>query len=311
MAEVILIHGIAQEQRQADDLEADWLPALAGGVRAAGDAALADRLWRHGPADGGVDVRMAAYGDLFLDPDSQGADDDLDDLDAAQQALAAALATEWVTRAAAREGHPDQAAATTELAYLDTTHEDQGVKEDISRAILTGAARLKWFAPLGMAFAQRFVNKSLRQVTAYLTDQDLRTQIQERVLNHLDDTTRIIIGHSLGSVIAYEVAAAHLQRPLPLLLTLGSPLGLHTIVYERIQPQPPTYPQQVNRWVNIADRNDLVAADPNLTPLFDSTRPNGATVESSWTVDNGAKPHQAEFYLTKRQVGQAITAALV
>src|SRR4051794_39425419 len=116
MAEVILIHGIAQEQRTADSLESEWLPALAGGVRLAGYPHLADRLWRHGPAHGGVNVRMAAYGDLFLDPDAQGDDDDLDDLTSDQHVLAAALAQEWLHRAASRDGHPDQGRAATELA---------------------------------------------------------------------------------------------------------------------------------------------------------------------------------------------------
>jgi hypothetical protein len=311
MAEVILIHGIAQEQRQADDLESVWLPALAGGVRAAGHPDLADRLWRHGPPAGGIEVRMAAYGDLFLPPDSQGGDDNLTDLPTEQQALAAALAAEWLDRAATRDGHPDQPTAATQLAYLDTGHEDQGLREEAARTVLNGAARLKWFAPLGMAFAQRFLNKSLRQVTGYLTDPDLRDQIQQRVLTHLDADTRIIVGHSLGSVVGYEIAAAHLNRPLPLLLTLGSPLGLRTIVYDRLQPQPPVYPTQVNRWVNIADRNDLVAAQPDLAPLFQDSKPDTAGLDCSWTVDNGAKPHDATFYLTKSQVGQPIATALL
>lgn len=311
MAEIVLIHGIAQEQRQADDLEATWLPALAGGVRAAGQHQLADRLWRHGPAPDSPEVRMAAYGDLFLEPDSQGADDNLDELTPDQQAVAAALVAEWVERAATRDGHPDQSTASAELAYLDTDHEEQGLKEDVARALLNGASRLRWFAPHGMAFAQRFVNRSLRQVTSYLTDDDIRREIQKRVLRHIDADTRIIIGHSLGSVIAYEIAASHLQQPLPLLMTLGSPLGLRTIVYDRIRPQPPVFPAQVERWVNIADRNDLVAADPDLTPRFEATRPGGAEVESAWTVDNGAKPHEATFYLTKRQVGTAVADALL
>jgi hypothetical protein len=311
MAEVILIHDIAQEQRQADDLEAAWLPALAGGVRAAGQPDLADRLWRQRPPVGGVEVRMAAYGDLFLPPDSQGDDDDLTDLSSEQQSLAAALGAEWLDRAATRDGHPDQRAAATHQSYLDPTHEDQGLREETPRAILNGAARLRWFAPLGMALAQRFVNKSLRQVTGYLTDPDLRDQIQARVLAHLDADTRIIIGHSLGSVIGYEIAAAHLNRPLPLLLTLGSPLGLRTIVYERLRPQPPIYPTHVARWVNIADRNDLIAAQPDLTPLFQASKPDNAALDCSWTIDNGAKPHEASFYLTKRQVGQPIATALL
>ena len=36
MATIVLVHGIAQEQKSADTLEEEWLPDLAGGVRAAG-----------------------------------------------------------------------------------------------------------------------------------------------------------------------------------------------------------------------------------------------------------------------------------
>jgi hypothetical protein len=309
MAEVLLIHGIAQEQSQADDLEAEWLPALAGGVRATGHTDLADRLWRHGPPAGGIDVRMAFYGDLFLPKDSQGADDDLGDLGPHQQEVADALVREWVTRAAKRDGHPDHDTAATELEYLEPGHEEQGAKEEFARALLNGAAKLRWFAPLGMAFAERFVVKSLRQVTLYLTDPTLRTQIQARAIAHLGPETRIIIGHSLGSVVAYEIAATHLTRPLPLLLTLGSPLGLHTIVYDQLTPQPPTYPARVTRWVNISDRDDLVAATPDLGPLFPHV-PSGSALDCSWTLENGAKPHSARHYLTKRQVGNPIVDAL-
>ena len=61
MARIVLVHGIAQEQKSADTLEAEWLPSLAGGVRLAGDAALADTLWRDARPGS---ARMAFYGDL-------------------------------------------------------------------------------------------------------------------------------------------------------------------------------------------------------------------------------------------------------
>src|SRR5437762_336624 len=52
MAAIVLVHGIAQEQRSADSLEKDWIPDLAGGIRKAGFSDLADRLGRDrlGPA---------------------------------------------------------------------------------------------------------------------------------------------------------------------------------------------------------------------------------------------------------------------
>ena len=55
MAMIVLVHGIALEQKSADMLEAEWLPALAGGVRNAGFPATADRLWRDRAGPGGID----------------------------------------------------------------------------------------------------------------------------------------------------------------------------------------------------------------------------------------------------------------
>lgn len=309
MAEIVLIHGIAQEQEGPASLEARWLPAIADGVRAAGHPGLADSLWPdRTPRD--IDVRMAAYGDLFLTPGAQGSDEDLDDLGPEDLALAEALAAEWLHRAADRGQPADRDTAVRELGFLEPGHEEMGVKEEAARAVLNSVTRLRWFGIGGMDLAERFVNRSLRQVTAYLTDPALHSEIQNRVLALIRPDTKVIIGHSLGSVVAYEIAAGHLNTPLPLLLTLGSPLGLRSVIYDRLTPRPPVYPDRVRRWVNIADRNDLVAAEPDLTLLFPQSGRDDGVLESGWTVDNGAKPHEAEYYLRKRQVGTPIAEAL-
>jgi surfactin synthase thioesterase subunit len=75
-----------------------------------------------------------------------------------------------------------------------------------------------------MGFAARFVIRSLTQVTQYLSDDELRDQAQARVQAVLTPGTRVLIGHSLGSVVAYE-ATQRLDHPLPLLITIGCPLG--------------------------------------------------------------------------------------
>jgi pimeloyl-ACP methyl ester carboxylesterase len=100
--------------------------------------------------------------------------------------------------------------------------------------------------------------KDLLQVTRYLTEDDLRAAAQARVAALLDEDTQLVIGHSLGSVLAWEACQA-LDRPLPVLVTLGSPLGLDTVVYPRLRPQPPAWPPPVHRWVNVAHPDDIVA----------------------------------------------------
>ena len=74
MAEIVLVHGIDQQQLSADKLESQWLPSLAGGIRAAGFPDVADRIWRGTGKPGSIETRMAFYGGLFLTPGQQGDD---------------------------------------------------------------------------------------------------------------------------------------------------------------------------------------------------------------------------------------------
>ena len=74
MAVLVCVHGIAQERQSADELEKEWLPALAGGIRMAGFEKLADRLWRDRIPERGFEGRVAFYGNLFLTPGQQGAE---------------------------------------------------------------------------------------------------------------------------------------------------------------------------------------------------------------------------------------------
>jgi hypothetical protein len=309
MPAIVLVHGIAQEQHSADWLESQWLPALAGGVRNAGFPQVADRIWRDQSGPGAIEARMAFYGHLFLRPGVQGVG--AEELSPEQSAIAEGLAEEWLGRAASRASREaERRTAEAELAFIrpGPGREPQGVGA-VARSAIRSAARLRWFGLLGMAFAERFVWQALAQVTRYLTDDAVRAAAQEAVLDLIGPDTKVVVSHSLGTVVAYE-AVTRLERPLPLLVTLGSPLGLDRIIYPRLRPRPPTFPLQVRRWVNVADTDDFVAAEPDLTALFSAAIPEGATFEGGYTVDNGAQPHSSTFYLGKVQVGRPIGQVL-
>lgn len=309
MAAIVLVHGIAQELLSADSLENDWLPSLAGGLRNAGFNEIADRVWRDRTGPAGIETRMAFYGHLFLQRDLQGGDPG--DLTAEEQACAEKLADQWLTRAESRASkRKEKLVAAAELAYVrgEVGKEEAGPGKVIRKAI-NSLAKLRWFAPFGMDFAERFVIKALAQVTRYLTEESIRRNALNAVLDLTDAETKVIIGHSLGSVVAYE--AAHMvQHPLPLLVTIGSPLGLDTIIYPRLRPQPPTYPPKALRWVNIADSDDFVAAEPDLTSFFSNGIPPTAKFEGAHTADNGSEPHNPRFYLTKAQLGKPVGETL-
>ena len=118
------------------------------------------------------------------------------------------------------------------------------------------------------------------------------------MLAFVDANTRVIIGHSLGSVVSYE--CAHLLRySLPMLLTIGSPLGLRTIVTERLRP-PPSFPPHVAVWLNVANYEDIIAAEPDLRQLFGRDVPALSRLEGIQFHEAGDDPHRAETYLGRK-----------
>jgi hypothetical protein len=75
---------------------------------------------------------------------------------------------------------------------------------------------------------------------------------------------------------------------------------MRNVVYERTRPQPPAVPPLVRRWVNVADRDDLVAATLDLATRFPG--PDGI-LENTYTVDNGAKPPRS-LVLPRKEIGR-------
>jgi len=299
MAAIVLVHGIAQEQLSADVLEANWLPALAGGLRVAGYAQLADQVWKTSRPDASM-ARMAFYGDRFLNPGAQGSSGSIE-ISEMQWETAEEIALSWVENATQSSRPSDAGNARIELASARPTGTAQGVRSGLRR-VISGLDNIPWFTQGGLA-AGGIMNKALLQVTRYLTEPNVRDYAMTSVRNLIDSNTRVIIGHSLGSVVAYEVAR-ELEKSVPLFVTLGSPLGLSPI-RGRLK-QEPAYPSAITRWVNLADRNDCVASGASLSAFYERNKPDGCILESHLTVDNGSKPHEATFYLSKEQLGSPV-----
>lgn len=307
MAAIVLVHGIAQSQLSADQLEQAWLPALAGGLRHAGHPETADQLWRD-KRPGGLTARMAFYGNIFLDAGAQGGFS-AGDLDPEQQELFDQLALAWLQAAGERASDPgDRREATRLLTELTADPIGAQGVPGLLRPVAQGLCRLRWFAPGGFGFAERFVYSALTEVTRYLTDETIREYAQQQVLSQIDADTRIVVAHSLGSVVAYE-ALHRISHPV-VLLTMGSPLALQRIIYPKLRPQPSTVPHSVTQWSNIADRDDLVAAFLDFTRYFPPAPGSAITPETIATIDNGSQPHSAVRYLNKRTVGTCVAQSL-
>jgi hypothetical protein len=305
MAQIVLIHGIGQQASTAQQQEEAWLPSLVKGILASGHPDAADVAARLAASTGHnrpALARMAFFGDLFLPAGTQG---EGAPASPAAEALAEALAAALLAHAAVSDDPRLAAEAANALRQADPDHagvQGLGARARGAVAVLDGNA---WLTARIFGVLQR-ARKDLLQVTRYLTEDDLRAAVQATVAALLDEDTRLVIGHSLGSVVAWE-ACQVLDRPLPVLVTLGSPLGLDNVVYPRLRPWPPTWPPSVRRWVNVAHLDDVVAVDPNLGPLFPG--PNGLTIESH-APRSKHEHHAAAGYLEEQATGRAIADAL-
>ncbi|MGW0516769.1 hypothetical protein [Crossiella sp. NPDC003009] len=293
MAEVVLVHGIGQERHDPADLGASMTADLAVGLRAAGFTPEADAL----PSR----TTLAYFADLFGRPDQQGV------AMPAQEDLVAGLLADILRNAAARGPQAaDRDEATRALAVATGEHPDAQGPRAALRPLLRAATRMSTFGRLGFALAEQYFWQALGQVAQYFTEPDTRNQIVERLTAQLGPETKIVVAHSLGTVVAYE-ALHRLAHPLPLLVTLGSPLGLRTVIYERLEPQPPHVPPLLRRWVNILDRDDLIAAEAELGGLFPGA---AGVVEPHRLVDNGREPHAARAYLGQAETGRLVGEVL-
>jgi pimeloyl-ACP methyl ester carboxylesterase len=163
----------------------------------------------------------------------------------------------------------------------------------------------RWVSTRIFGLAQR-ARPDLVQVARYLTDDVLRTQIQARVEHLFDNDLCLVIAHSLGSIVGWEVCRK-IEESLPMLLTIGSPLGIGTVVYPRLRPTPPVFPPSVRRWVNVAHPDDIIAVEPRLARFFPS--PDSRRVEDHCPISQ-REHHNAITYLEQPVVGQAVAEVL-
>lgn len=100
----------------------------------------------------------------------------------------------------------------------------------------------------------------LQDVWVYLTDPDVRNEIKKLVSRDLRGA-ELIIAHSLGSVVIYDVLADNSLPPPRLLLTAGSPLAIRAIG-RRLSNPPRTWMSRPVSWTNVYDPRDIVALRP-------------------------------------------------
>ena len=153
--------------------------------------------------------------------------------------------------------------------------------------------------------SQQALELFTRDVFLYTTRAGVREEIDSIVAAALTEEPTVIVGHSLGSVVAYSVLRSDRRKlNIPLLVTVGCPLGIRPI---RDQFRPLKSPSPVLTWKNAFDRRDVVA----LYPLDATNFPIVPAVSNFAGVKNHTKNrHGIDGYLDDTSVAQWILGEL-
>jgi hypothetical protein len=135
----------------------------------------------------------------------------------------------------------------------------------------------------------------------------------ERVHQAIGEDTRVLVAHSLGTVVSYEALCQNSFK-VHTFVTLGSPLGVQNSIFRRLNPVPSEnrgcWPGHLRRWVNIAQPCDVVAIRKALAPIF-SHPPEGGMEDFLVPDPSGIfQAHNAEHYLARSEVAGAVERGL-
>lgn len=262
-ARLVLVHGRGQQGFDPVKLQEDWLGALRLGARQLGR-----------PLPEGLEVAFPYYGDVLdkftreynipvvSDVRARGSDVD-DEFLVFQADVAEALRQ--------RAGVSD---AEIDAQYGANPKAKGPLNWEWVQAILR--ALDKNGGGMGQAALETFT----RDVFLYTTRAGVRDEVDAIVAASMTEAPTVVVGHSLGSVVAYSVLRTDRRKlNVPLLLTVGSPLGIRAV---RDQYRPLRFPANVGAWTNAFDRRDVVA----LYPLDAANFPVAPPIENYSLVDN-------------------------
>jgi len=279
MAKIIAVHGIANQFLGEQQIRVHWLPALKDGLARSGHSLANDE-----------EFTCAFYGDLFR-PKGKSLGGYFDASDIEDDWEKEMLAAWW------------EEAAKVDPAVSSPDGKCKSIGMSAVQNALDALSNSKFFAGL----AESALIFDLKQVRLYLRDPYIRNEARQRVLKALGADTRVLIGHSLGSVVAYEALCMSPKHQLHTFITLGSPLGIKNLIFEKLLPEPQggigQWPPGLKYWFNIADSGDIVALVKNLANRF------GDGVKDQ-RVDNGSNAHDAARYLSSKEAGDAIATGL-
>ena len=182
--------------------------------------------------------------------------------------------------------------------------------------------------PLLIRLLPEEVRSTANEINRYFNNTD---NVASKVRGLLKQTLRplleqqdnvLLIGHSLGSVIAYDTLweLSHQEgvQGKADFLTLGSPLGMHYIkrrVLGMNGSGGKSYPDRIRRWINLSAKGDVTALNCNLNDSFhpmlelglvESIEDHCQGIYNFFRTDEGLNSHRSYGYLVNPAVGNII-----
>jgi pimeloyl-ACP methyl ester carboxylesterase len=284
---LVLVHGRAQGGKDPIQLRQIWLDTLAAGL----GSNRASQLSK-------FEIRFPFYGDT------------LDELVSRMTNVPVDL-TMRGDPAGIDPGFLEFEREIAEEARLKRGITDDQILDHMPDVIERGALQLRWVQATLRTLDQvpglsgKMLERFTRDVYLYLERDFVRRAINKVVAEAIGPGERlVVIGHSLGSVVAYDVMRQTQGLNVAAFCTVGSPLGVRPI---RAKLAPIRFPSGVDRWFNAFDERDAVALYPLDTANFAVTPP----IENHNEVQNGTdNAHGIIGYLNNAVVADQIWSAL-
>ncbi len=285
--QLVLVHGRAQQNLDPNELKSNWLDALRRGAEKQGRM-LPDTLSVAFPYYGDTLDRFARDFDIPLTSEVKTRGEVNDEFLVFQAEIAEAVRQ--------RSGVTD---AQVDAEYGSNPKPKGPLNWEWVQAILR--ALDKYAGGMNQTALETFT----RDVFLYTTREGVRDEINRIVASALTEQPTVVVGHSLGSVVAYSVLRSDSRSlRIPLFLTVGCPLGVRPI---RDQFRPLRFPLPVKAWFNAFDTRDVVA----LYPLDKLNFPVTPEIENYSEVKNSTdNRHGIASYLDDSQVAKRLLDAL-
>jgi hypothetical protein len=201
------------------------------------------------------------------------------------------------------------------LKYIEEQLDKIFLRDDMTLNFNNVTDRIihNYFSDLEIYYSDTAMDQHNPEILARVA---IRKRLFDVLKNHADDDI-LLICHSMGSIIAYDVLINNPDAcTINTFVTIGSPLGI-PIIISRIFKEQKSLRVPVNirkSWYNLSDPEDLVAMDHTLEDDFPENKNNikiqDMLVNNDYWANGKKNPHKIYGYLRTPEMTKIITEFL-